>query len=197
MLKRFRSFLKGRQALKEIAAREERITAAVATHRFGVEKLLADLKIETVYDGMQNRGTLLIYEPQSRVVRLQSQIDSYDRHMALTMLFMHLGVTCRGRNITKIAPYLIYQEDLHAPEGPYHNEQWGEYMLALEAAIPWDSYTQVAALFPENPTYALIRVLQVDYETLGKRNRQFMAQLQGEQSYPFEYLHPTKQAQGA
>lgn len=177
ILKFIRTFFSSRKALKEVEQREEALQEAVAIHRVDIDRVMRRLNIQVIMDSIQDRNTLLIFEPRCRMVRLHPSIELTERRLALAMLLMHFSLTHPGTDICALKPYFVYRTDLYDPEGPENNEQWMEYNYALDYICPFDTYQAVASGFPKAiQNYAIMRVLEIDFHTLQTRNQQFIAQ---------------------
>lgn len=160
------------QRLREVRADERRITALTAEHRYNLDMPFDLLGIPLLLDDTMEEGAVLYFTTAATpTVQLHPQATVWDRRLAQAMLLVHLAVTHAGKPPAQLPPYIIYASDLAAPEGPSHNEQWMEYMQAMELIIPVAAFKAIGALFPLNPAYALQRVLVVSYKTVQERAR--------------------------
>lgn len=166
--------------LREVRREERLITSLIAEHSYNLRAPYAALGIPIIKDDTMEDGAVLYFTPARKgspspadaplaTVQLHPKAAVVDQRMALGMLLIHLSITHADTLYASLPPYIVYASDLEAPEGPSHNQQWVEYMQAMDLLLPAAAFQMLGRLFPTNPAYAMQRVMGVSAKTVMDR----------------------------
>lgn len=165
------------QRLRDVRRDEKLIHSLITLHRYNLLAPFEALGIPVVMDPTMESGAVLYFTvskttalslPQA-TVQLHPHASSADRRLALGMLLVHLSITHTETAYTALPPYVVYASDLESATGPTHNQQWMEYMQAMDLLLPVADFRALGKLFPQNPAYAMTRVMDVSYKTITER----------------------------
>lgn len=160
MFKRLKTIYPRWKKLNQAKQLEKHIQRLIPLYRYDYTKPYRTMGIVIKDCASLEKGTVMVADANLKLVQLHPKAMQSDRRVALVMFLTHAACTAKSLKNIK-GPYIVYESDLMYPDGPTRNEQWIDYIYAIEVLLPPEKYMELKRMGFERSSYMIQRITGV------------------------------------